>query len=145
MLSILLYLSTGAFWLPVVWIQVRMRDLAAAAARAAGRCRRQYHRLFWTWFAFGFPAFAAVLAIFWLMYASDNTAADALSSDPAQRTSCARNRSSLRYWSARDIPSRAAAGMAGMPAGRCAIQRRSCSAMIDGSLATIPAPRSRII
>ena len=28
-----------------------------------------YHRLFWTWFAFGFPAFAAVLAIFWLMIA----------------------------------------------------------------------------
>jgi uncharacterized membrane protein len=26
-----------------------------------------YHRLFWTWFAFGFPAFAAVLAIVWLM------------------------------------------------------------------------------
>jgi uncharacterized membrane protein len=28
---------------------------------------RAYHRLFRTWFAFGFPAFAAVLAIFWLM------------------------------------------------------------------------------
>ncbi|MER8371030.1 DUF2269 family protein, partial [Mesorhizobium sp. M1378] len=24
-------------------------------------------RLFWLWFAFGFPAFAAVLGIFWLM------------------------------------------------------------------------------
>jgi uncharacterized membrane protein len=29
----------------------------------------QYHRLFWWWFAFGFPAFAAVLGIFWLMIA----------------------------------------------------------------------------
>jgi len=28
-----------------------------------------YYRLFWTWFAFGFPAFGAVLAIFWLMIA----------------------------------------------------------------------------
>ena len=28
---------------------------------------RRYHKLFWTWFAFGFPAFAAVLGIFWLM------------------------------------------------------------------------------
>ena len=35
-LSIVLYLVTGAFWLPVVWMQARMRDLAAAAA-AAGR------------------------------------------------------------------------------------------------------------
>ena len=66
-LSILLYLVTGAFWLPVVFFQMRMRDLAAAAAGAAEKLPRQYHLLFWTWFAFGFPAFAAVLAIFWLM------------------------------------------------------------------------------
>jgi len=26
-----------------------------------------YHRLYRWWFAFGFPAFAAVLAIIWLM------------------------------------------------------------------------------
>ncbi|HEX2150706.1 MAG TPA: DUF2269 domain-containing protein [Stellaceae bacterium] len=66
-LSILLYFFTGAFWLPVVFFQMRMRDLAAAALRAAEPLPRLYHRLFWTWFAFGFPAFAAVLAIFWLM------------------------------------------------------------------------------
>ena len=46
---------------------MRMRDLAADAPRRARRCRRDYHRLFRLWFAFGFPAFAAVLAIFWLM------------------------------------------------------------------------------
>jgi uncharacterized membrane protein len=55
------------FWLPVVWMQIRMRDLAAVAARAAQPLPRQYHGLFRIWFAFGFPAFAAVLAIFWLM------------------------------------------------------------------------------
>jgi uncharacterized membrane protein len=66
-LSIALYLMTGVFWLPVVWMQIRMRDLAAVAARAAQPLPRQYHRLFRIWFAFGFPAFAAVLAIFWLM------------------------------------------------------------------------------
>lgn len=68
-LSLLLYVLTGAFWLPVVWMQLRMRDLAAAAARAAEPLPAGYHRLFWIWFAFGFPAFAAVLAIFWLMVA----------------------------------------------------------------------------
>jgi uncharacterized membrane protein len=68
-LSILLYLFTGAFWLPVVWMQMRMRDLATAAGRAAEPLPRAYYRLFWTWIAFGFPAFAAVLAIFWLMIA----------------------------------------------------------------------------
>jgi len=67
--SIGLYLVTGAFWLPVVWMQLRMRDLAAAAAREAMPLPAEYHRLFRLWFAFGLPAFATVLAIFWLMIA----------------------------------------------------------------------------
>jgi uncharacterized membrane protein len=67
--SIVLYFFTGAFWLPVVWMQIKMRDLAAAALRENRPLPPQYHRLFWWWFAFGFPAFAAVLAIFWLMIA----------------------------------------------------------------------------
>lgn len=68
-LSVGLYLVAGAFWLPVVWMQMRMRDLALAAASAHAPLPVAYHRLFWTWFGFGFPAFAAVLAIFWLMVA----------------------------------------------------------------------------
>lgn len=67
LLSVFLYLLTGAFWLPVVWMQMRMRDLAAAAASDGAALPDDYHRLFGLWFAFGFPAFAAVLAIFWLM------------------------------------------------------------------------------
>ena len=67
--SIALYLLTGAFWLPVVWMQSRMRGLAAAAAQAGEALPDEYHRLFRLWFAFGFPAFTAVLAIFWLMIA----------------------------------------------------------------------------
>jgi uncharacterized membrane protein len=66
-LSLLLYLVTGAFWLPVVWMQMRMRDLAAEAARQQAPLPSQYHRLFGWWFAFGFPAFGAVVAIYWLM------------------------------------------------------------------------------
>jgi uncharacterized membrane protein len=67
LVSVFLYLATGAFWLPVVWMQMRMRDLALAAARDGTSLPADYHRLFRLWFAFGFPAFAAVLAIFWLM------------------------------------------------------------------------------
>ena len=67
--SLVLYAITGAFWLPVVWMQMRMRDLAAAAVRSGTALPKQYHQLFWLWFSFGFPAFAAVLAIFWLMIA----------------------------------------------------------------------------
>jgi uncharacterized membrane protein len=67
--SIALYLVTGAFWLPVVWMQMRMRDLAASAAREGKPLPAEYYFLFRFWFAFGFPAFAAVLGIFWLMIA----------------------------------------------------------------------------
>jgi uncharacterized membrane protein len=66
-LSLILYLVTGAFWLPVVWMQMEMRDLAQKAALAGEPLPHRYHRLFGIWFALGFPAFAAVMAIFWLM------------------------------------------------------------------------------
>jgi uncharacterized membrane protein len=65
--SIILYLVTGAFWLPVVWMQMRMRDLSVEAARTGAELPHRYHQLFRWWFAFGFPAFGAVIAIFWLM------------------------------------------------------------------------------
>lgn len=67
MVSLGLYIVTGAFWLPVVWMQIRMRNLARAAAMAGGPLPAAYHRIYRLWFAFGFPAFAAVLAIVWLM------------------------------------------------------------------------------
>ena len=68
-LSILLYLVTGAFWLPVVWMQMEMRRLATKAVNDSAPLPERYHQLFWLWFAFGFPAFAAVVGIFWLMIA----------------------------------------------------------------------------
>ena len=54
-LSIVLYIVTGLFWLPVVWMQMSMRDLAAHAAAQNRPLPPAYHRLFWWWFAFGFP------------------------------------------------------------------------------------------
>ncbi|RUW61145.1 DUF2269 domain-containing protein [Mesorhizobium sp. M7A.F.Ca.US.008.03.1.1] len=66
-LSILLYLITGLFWLPVVWMQMEMRNLAMQAAASKQPPPQRYNTLFRLWFAFGFPAFASVLAIFWLM------------------------------------------------------------------------------
>ena len=65
--SLALYVFVGLFWLPVVWMQIRMRNLAIAARDAGAPLPKQYHRLYRWWFAFGFPAFAAVLAILWLM------------------------------------------------------------------------------
>lgn len=67
--ALVLYGVAGAFWLPVVWMQARMRDLARAAAATNAPLPAAYHRLFRLWFAFGFPGFGAVLAIIWLMIA----------------------------------------------------------------------------
>lgn len=69
LLSIGLYVVAGVFWLPVVWMQMRMRDLAATALRQAEPLPQDYHRLFRLWFLFGFPGFGAVTAILWLMIA----------------------------------------------------------------------------
>jgi uncharacterized membrane protein len=65
--SLVLYGIAGAFWLPVVWMQIRMRDLATDAAREGAPLPAAYHRLFRLWFAFGFPGFGSVLMIVWLM------------------------------------------------------------------------------
>jgi uncharacterized membrane protein len=67
LLSITLYIFIGCCWLPVVWIQMRMRDLARNAVKNQTQLPTEYFRLFRKWFALGIPAFAAVLTIVWLM------------------------------------------------------------------------------
>jgi len=68
-LALILYAVIGLFWVPVVFMQIRMRDLARAAAQQETSLPAAYHRVYRCWFAFGFPAFFAVLAILWLMTA----------------------------------------------------------------------------
>jgi len=67
LISIALYVLTGLFWLPVVVIQQKMCTLAEAAYAAGTPLPDAYHGYFRIWFACGFPAFLAVLAIVWLM------------------------------------------------------------------------------
>ena len=66
-LSLALYVFTGLCWLPVVWLQLRMRDLAVKARDTGTGLPNQYFRYWRWWFALGFPAFTAVSVIFWLM------------------------------------------------------------------------------
>jgi len=68
-LSAVLYILIGLCWIPVVWIQLKMRNLSAIAHQQAIDLPASYHRLFRTWFALGIPAFLLVLVIFWLMIA----------------------------------------------------------------------------
>ena len=66
-LSALLYVLIGCCWLPVVWLQIRMRDLAIAAASNNAELGADYRRCYKLWFALGWPAFIGVLAVFYLM------------------------------------------------------------------------------
>ncbi len=67
--SIGLYALAIACWLPVVWLQVRMRDLAAQALNHHQELSDSFWRCFTAWFLLGIPALCAFLAIFWLMVA----------------------------------------------------------------------------
>jgi uncharacterized membrane protein len=69
LLSLGLYVLTGLFWLPVVWIQIRLRSIACRAAERKEPLPPEWQRLYRIWFACGFPAFFAVMAIIWLMLA----------------------------------------------------------------------------
>src|SRR5687768_5829113 len=58
--SIVLYLLAGACWLPVVWMQIRMRDMAREAAAAAAALPDRYWRFLKIWVALGIVAFFAL-------------------------------------------------------------------------------------
>jgi uncharacterized membrane protein len=67
--SIALYLLAGAAWLPVVWMQIRMRDLATTAASAGSALPPLYWKYLRIWVALGVVAFLALVVVFYLMVA----------------------------------------------------------------------------
>jgi uncharacterized membrane protein len=67
--SFALYALAGLCWLPVVWLQMRMRDIAEAAVAAGQPLPARYFRMLKAWTALGVPAFFALVAVFWLMVA----------------------------------------------------------------------------
>jgi uncharacterized membrane protein len=67
--SLFLYALAGVFWIPVVFMQIEMRDLARIAAEKAQVLPPRYFALFRRWFLFGIPGFGSVMIILWLMIA----------------------------------------------------------------------------
>jgi uncharacterized membrane protein len=67
--SLALYVLIGACWLPVVRIQIRMRELATDAVRSGKDLPPAYRRQMRVWFWLGWPAFSSLLIIYWLMLA----------------------------------------------------------------------------
>jgi uncharacterized membrane protein len=67
--SIALYFLAGACWLPVVWMQIKMRDMASAAAASGTALPSRYWGFLRWWVALGIVAFGALVLVFYLMVA----------------------------------------------------------------------------
>lgn len=72
-LTFLLYALVGACWLPVVCLQIKLRAIARDSLLAGAPLPERYFRYLRYWFALGWPAFAGVLAIFYLMIFKPDT------------------------------------------------------------------------
>jgi uncharacterized membrane protein len=67
--SLGLYVVAGLFWIPVIFMQIEIRDLARVATAGQQPLPPRYFRLFRRWFVFGIPGFGSVMMILWLMIA----------------------------------------------------------------------------
>jgi uncharacterized membrane protein len=67
--SLGLYVVAGLFWIPVIFMQIEMRNLARAAVTQQQPLPPRYFALFRRWFVFGIPGFGSVMVILWLMIA----------------------------------------------------------------------------
>lgn len=65
--STVLFVIAGLCWLPVVWLQMRLRDIAAEAAAAGRELPARYAAHLGWWAALGVPALVSFLAIFYMM------------------------------------------------------------------------------
>jgi uncharacterized membrane protein len=65
--TLVLFVIAGACWIPVVWLQIRMRDLARIAEKQSTPLSAEFHRFARIWFWLGVPAFLSLIAIFYLM------------------------------------------------------------------------------
>lgn len=65
--SLALYALAGACWLPVVVLQIKMRDMADLAVQSQTDLPAQYFKMARMWFWLGVPAFLSMIAVVYLM------------------------------------------------------------------------------
>lgn len=65
--TLVLYVLAGLCWLPVVWLQIRLRDIARAAQARGTELPPLFWRYAKYWELLGYPAFGAMVVIYWLM------------------------------------------------------------------------------
>jgi len=66
-LSAFLFVIAGACWLPVVWLQLQLARMAGQSVKEGTSLPQRYWRYAAIWEWLGYPAFAAMLVIFFLM------------------------------------------------------------------------------
>lgn len=66
-MTYVLYGIAGACWLPVVWIQIRLKNMLMHSVQTGTALPASYYKLFRVWFILGWPAFIGLVIIFFLM------------------------------------------------------------------------------
>lgn len=69
MATYVIYFVAGLCWLPVVWIQIQLKNMVVEAIQNGTELPKRYHKLFRIWFVLGWPAFIGLFIVFYLMVA----------------------------------------------------------------------------
>ena len=62
-----IYIVAGICWLPVVWIQIQLKNMVAQVVETGHALPDRYYKLFKVWFILGWPAFIGLIIVFFLM------------------------------------------------------------------------------
>ena len=65
----IIYAIAGLCWLPVVWIQIQLKNMCKEALENDTELPERYNKLFVIWFLLGWPAFVGLIIVFYLMVA----------------------------------------------------------------------------
>ena len=66
-ITYILYIFAVICWLPVVWIQIRLRNILIESINDKKDLPYEYYKLFKIWFYLGWPALTSFISIFFLM------------------------------------------------------------------------------
>ncbi len=66
-MSYAIYIIAGLCWLPVVWIQIQLKTMLVECVDSGTELPTRYYKLFKIWFILGWPAFAGLVTVFFLM------------------------------------------------------------------------------
>jgi len=65
--TVIIYAFVGLCWIPVVWIQIQLKQILIKSLEMNTPLPLQYNHLFKIWMMLGIPAFIGLVAIFFLM------------------------------------------------------------------------------